>query len=198
MADNTNMQYDRSGQWREIYGPDVDQARNPVTPQTSPDVEDPPARGSDSGGEAARKYRERQFNLEGNATVMPSPHIEARTVVEFLGLGNQFSGRYFLKTVRHTWSKDGGYTQELEVRRNGFGGFSTPTPTAADSNLLRPAREKVEPVSDAVYYTVKEGDTLWTIANRFYSDGSQYQKIALANSIENPNEIRPGQTLLIP
>ena len=48
-------------------------------------------------------------------------------------------------------------------------------------------------------YTVKKGDTLWSIAKKAYGDGSKYTKIASANSdIKNPNLIYVGQVITIP
>lgn len=50
------------------------------------------------------------------------------------------------------------------------------------------------------WYTVKAGDTLSEIAERFYGDASKesYMKIARANGISDPNLIRVGQKLQIP
>lgn len=47
-------------------------------------------------------------------------------------------------------------------------------------------------------YTVESGDTLWAIAERFYGDGNQFQKIADASGIANPDLIEPGKVLMIP
>jgi len=47
-------------------------------------------------------------------------------------------------------------------------------------------------------YTVASGDTLWGIAEKFYGDGSQYEKIAAANGISNPDALQVGQQLTIP
>jgi hypothetical protein len=47
-------------------------------------------------------------------------------------------------------------------------------------------------------YTVVSGDTLWAIAERFYGDGSKYQRIADASGVSNPDLIHPGQVLTIP
>lgn len=46
-------------------------------------------------------------------------------------------------------------------------------------------------------YVVKDGDTLWSIAQQFYGDGSQYRKIADANNITSPDAITSGQKLVI-
>ena len=47
---------------------------------------------------------------------------------------------------------------------------------------------------------VKKGDTLWAIAAKYYGKGSEYSKIAGANTdkISNPNLIYPGQVLTLP
>ncbi len=44
-------------------------------------------------------------------------------------------------------------------------------------------------------YTLKEGDTLFSVARKF---GTHYERIAKANSIEDPENLQPGQTLIIP
>ena len=63
-------------------------------------------------------------------------------------------------------------------------GSCTPTPT--------PAPEK--PKTKTITYTVKRGDTLSEIAEKY---GTTYQQIAKDNGIENPNYIRVGQKLKI-
>ncbi len=61
--------------------------------------------------------------------------------------------------------------------------------------------------SDIVSYTVVEGDTLWSIARRFYGDGSLYTSIfeadagrtmASGEAFTDPSLIRPGWVLEIP
>jgi nucleoid-associated protein YgaU len=50
-------------------------------------------------------------------------------------------------------------------------------------------------------YTVAEGDTLATIAERFYGDPSLWRRIYDANRStigENPDNVRIGATLQIP
>lgn len=47
-------------------------------------------------------------------------------------------------------------------------------------------------------YTVKEGDTLFTIAQKYYSDGNQYTKIAEENKLASADAITTGQVLEIP
>jgi nucleoid-associated protein YgaU len=49
-------------------------------------------------------------------------------------------------------------------------------------------------------YTVQSGDTLSRISQQFYGDANQYMKIFQANRdrLSNPNEVRPGQQIVIP
>jgi nucleoid-associated protein YgaU len=49
-------------------------------------------------------------------------------------------------------------------------------------------------------YTVQAGDTLSKISQQFYGNANQHSKIfeANRNQLNNPNEIRPGQRLVIP
>jgi nucleoid-associated protein YgaU len=61
-----------------------------------------------------------------------------------------------------------------------------------------PVAEEVPPPPAAQTYTVELGDTLWAIAERFYSDGNRYQEIANASGIDNPDAINVGQVLTIP
>ena len=48
-------------------------------------------------------------------------------------------------------------------------------------------------------YTVQAGDCLWTLAEKYYGNGTQYKRLAAANpAITNPDLIYPGQVLTIP
>jgi tetratricopeptide (TPR) repeat protein len=49
-------------------------------------------------------------------------------------------------------------------------------------------------------YTVQKGDSLSIIANKVYKDGSQWEQIYEANrrELENSNELKVGQILIIP
>jgi nucleoid-associated protein YgaU len=47
-------------------------------------------------------------------------------------------------------------------------------------------------------YTVKEGDTLFTIAQSYYDDGFKYPELVKANGLANENAIAAGQEITIP
>ena len=66
-------------------------------------------------------------------------------------------------------------------------------------NLYNEVQAKVnsiygQNVSNETIYTVKNGDTLSEIAQKY---NTTYQKIAKDNNIENPNLIYPNQKLVI-
>lgn len=67
--------------------------------------------------------------------------------------------------------------------------------------------ERVKPVEQSPVtaqgqqsYTVKSGDTLSTIAARYYNDSSpdMIKKLQRANNLSSPNSLSIGQTLVIP
>ncbi len=47
-------------------------------------------------------------------------------------------------------------------------------------------------------YTVKEGDTLWSISEKEYGTGYNWTEIAKANKLQNPGDIEKGQKLTLP
>lgn len=47
-------------------------------------------------------------------------------------------------------------------------------------------------------HTIRKGETLWSIAQRYTGSGANYRQIAKLNNIKNPNLIYAGQTIEIP
>ncbi|MCL5019952.1 MAG: LysM peptidoglycan-binding domain-containing protein, partial [Patescibacteria group bacterium] len=47
-------------------------------------------------------------------------------------------------------------------------------------------------------YKVKEGDTLFIIAEKYYKDGEKFSEIAKANNLSNPDTIEAGTIIEIP
>ncbi len=56
---------------------------------------------------------------------------------------------------------------------------------------------KTEKSQELSLYTVKKGDTLWTIAETQYNNGNKWVEIARTNNISNPGEVEVGQKLVL-
>jgi Uncharacterized protein containing LysM domain len=58
--------------------------------------------------------------------------------------------------------------------------------------------ETQTPTGEFDTYTIKDGDTYWTIADEVYGDGSLYQKILDFNNLTENDPIKPGEVLKVP
>ena len=99
-------------------------------------------------------------------------------------------------------------TTEKASSSKGSSSSSKKKNSSKDSKKSKELKKKPAANSDdrtsppkAKTYTVKSGDCLWAIAQKFYGNGAQYTKIYNANKGtvgSNPNVIYPGQVLKIP
>ena len=48
------------------------------------------------------------------------------------------------------------------------------------------------------YHTVRQGDSLWSLAAQEYGDAGKWREIAAANGISNPRRLLSGETLVVP
>lgn len=73
-----------------------------------------------------------------------------------------------------------------------------PAPFVDDASRWTDFKSKLtDDPSTYTTYTVKKGDSLWKIAEKYLGNGSKYTEIAALNNIKD-NFISPGQTLKIP
>jgi len=86
-------------------------------------------------------------------------------------------------------------------------GKQPPAPTAPEQSAeATPKAEETPAAADSAtaetFYVVKEGDTLWKIAEAHYGagKGGKYMEIFEANRpmLTDPDKIQPGQRLRIP
>ncbi len=47
-------------------------------------------------------------------------------------------------------------------------------------------------------FVVRSGDSLWSIAKKFYGDGAKFELLSRANNLKRPYKIYPDQVLIIP
>ncbi len=85
-------------------------------------------------------------------------------------------------------------------------GLAMPAGYSASSGLRMPENFEANSVQDtsqvkgANVYTVKKGDTLWSIAKKYYGDGTKWRKILEANTkkVKSPKALKAGTELNIP
>lgn len=112
----------------------------------------------------ARYRRAQQTTVELTATVLGDPAILAKTVVEFQGISQRLSGKYWVKEAKH--KIDGsGYTIEMRCLRDGtseLGGVPSggrpnrENAEDADPDALRPV-EVVDPETGATRTEYRPG-----------------------------------------
>lgn len=117
------------------------------------------------------------------------------------GLCNDAPGSGYLvtlETVKITQDADLGRDAEVDLKFKEYveaGLVSIELPDIKSSGEKKKTRAAKS--TDATTYTVQAGDTLWSIAKKFYGDGALYPYLASINSISNPNIIHTGQVLKI-
>ena len=112
----------------------------------------------------ARYRRAQQTTVELTATVLGDPAVLAKTVVEFQGISQRLSGKYWVKEAKH--KIDGsGYTIEMRCLRDGtseLGGVPSggrpnrENAEDADPDALRPV-EVVDPETGATRVEYRPG-----------------------------------------
>ena len=80
------------------------------------------------------------------------------------------------------------------IKNGGFNGYSKGTNTGSQTSNSTPTTN-TSTETKATSYTVKKGDTLSEIAEKY---GTTYQMLANYNGIANPNKIYAGQVIKIP
>lgn len=65
------------------------------------------------------------------------------------------------------------------------------------SDNSSPARQD-QGVPAGQKYTIRPGDTLWGISERFYGHGSFYPEISRLNRLSNPHLLYPGEEIILP
>jgi nucleoid-associated protein YgaU len=91
------------------------------------------------------------------------------------------------------------WTVIYEANRSTIG--DNPENIQAGMTLTIPDLAVAPPPAGGQIYVTTDSDTLWSIAERFYGDGSQWPKIYQANAAvigPDPNVIHGGMTLTIP
>ena len=184
---STPQVYDpTTGKWRDsavtltpsVYDPTSSQFRPPISDKktsTSTGSTSSTTKGTsqtDQKTEADKEYIEYEFNILTGELVITSTEktirINVNDTVKLEGLGNYLSGQYFVKSVKRSLSKDGGYTHSLNLIKNGFGN-SVKKAVEIPVPVEEPRKEEVpKPAPE-----LKVGDTVKIVGdNAVYSNAS--------------------------
>lgn len=79
-----------------------------------------------------------------------------------------------------------------------FNYFNKGKSSLGPAQQIQQTEQDVSPDKLPGKYTVKENDTLFNIADKYYQDGYKYPEIAEANNLTNPDQIETGRVLEIP
>lgn len=88
--------------------------------------------------------------------------------------------------------------QETETEGNIPQTETDGVPEEAAGSSLDQEESATQAIARPVSYVVKKGDSLAGIARKFYGDASMVKEICSINQIEDPDQIQPGQNILLP
>ena len=96
-------------------------------------------------------------------------------------------------------SSESAESEETSVTESSSETAQTDSMQTQASNVQTKVEEQSIPVhATQATYTIKFGDTLADICNRYYGSTDRIQDICDLNNIEDPNAIMPGQKLVLP
>lgn len=104
----------------------------------------------------------------------------------------------YVDVMKGSITKDGGvYTNQV----TGGGSSSTKKPSSnSSSSASKPSNKPAsKPKSKwKATHTIKAGDTMWDLAQKYYGDPTKWTKISNANGKPNPRTLQIGRKLYIP
>lgn len=141
------------------------------------------------------------FNVPG-ASLNPWTYLEAlerrcdaESVQRYIITGTPVNAAVYIKEIEYS-EPDGTGDMTATIRLQEA---KTPKaiPAAASLGLQLNSRAGDNGLTGTIY-TVVQGDTMYSIARKFYGDGSLRWRLAAYNGIKNADIIHPGQVLKIP
>ena len=87
---------------------------------------------------------------------------------------------------------------QLEEKLDAQNGGTTTSSTENTDSKTEDKKEDSAGSGSTKEYTVKDGDTMWTIAQSQLGNGAEYQKILDANGLKESDSLKPGTTIKIP
>ena len=122
---------------------------------------------------------------------------DAGAVVRFLVSGTPVNAAVLIEGVTYR-ERDGTNDLYADITLRQYKRPETPVIPASPSASAQAVRPAETGAAQTRSCTVEAGDTMYSIARRFYGDGSLCWRLAAANGIPNANLIYPGQALTLP
>lgn len=155
-----------------------------------------------SKGSSEKKYNEIEINvLKGSISAIATPDtlkIKVGDTITLKGIGKYLSGNYYVESINRKIDNSG-YSHTFEVIKMNFGDTLKSSPKKSTSSKKKAS--KVLKKTSKKTYTCKKGDTIYTIAKKYYGSTSKYKKILDANkSIKKSqyNKLPIGLKISIP
>jgi outer membrane protein OmpA-like peptidoglycan-associated protein/LysM repeat protein len=153
--------------------------------------------------DAVKKYMIEQGIPEERIKIVSRGKLDAvAPVTDLLGMAKDRNAQFMVAEVQEvmlpapeTVTAAGQTEQPMEVQvppdaKVEEGKYVTETTQELESQIKVGTKE----------YTVKKGDTLWTIAQSQLGSGHRWKYLADVNKdrVKNPNKLKPGQKIIIP
>ena len=105
------------------------------------------------------------------------------------------------KKNRHDMAQDDQleFTEE-DMQQQSLGDYEDHDPSAQSTAEAMPHQTTPDTpvVSTHTPYTIRRGDTLWSIAKQHYNNGQRWKEIVSANPGLDPTRLKIGQQIVIP
>lgn len=164
-----------------------------------------------SSGSATKKYNNIEVNtLQGQLNYIVTEEtikLKSGDTVQLKGLGKFLSGKYYVKEVNRLLSSQG-YSHSAVLIKTDFGDslkeVKTTTKTKSCSKTSGTGSKKVSTNSKKRKHKVKKGESLYSIAKKYYKKGSKWKKIYNANKKKigknkgKKKKLKKGMVLIIP
>lgn len=160
-----------------------------------------------SAGKTEKAYNEQEKGtLEGDLNFIATEEtikLNAGDTVSLLGLGKSLSGSYYVTSVTRSISSSG-YSHSASVIKTDFGNSLKIETTSYNDEEKEVVEEvsvsspkKATETKQVRTHKVKKGETVYSIAKKYYKDGNKYKKLKDAKTGKSitPKTLKVGQTL---
>lgn len=157
-------------------------------------------------GTVEKKYNDINYNiLNGNVSLLPTPNnlkINCGDTVKISNIGSYLSGKMYVQD-REISIDSNGLSLKMTVIKTDFGDTLKVAKSSGNSSKSSKSVSSSGTSDDnsgSKTHVVSKGDTLWTIAIKYYGSGAKYTLIAEANNISKSDytKLKIGAKLKIP